>query len=139
MGFTRYYEIKKKLDPDTFKKFSQDCKTVCEYITQTSGVQIAGYDGTGDPIFESGAVSFNGVNDLAHESFGIESKSLGFYFTKTQRKPYDRHVQICLELAKVYFGDSIEVSSDGDDDETVGSLIKQFLREKKIGQILNDN
>jgi hypothetical protein len=39
----------------------------------------------------------------------------GFQFTKTQHKPYDNHVLACLILSKIYYGDKIRVSSDGDE------------------------
>ena len=138
MGFTRYYEIFSPLDKQKFAQFSQDCNVICEEITKISGHGIAGYDGYGDPRFTEDIVSFNGIDDNAHESFAIDTACKGFYFTKTQLKPYDLHVEACLELAKYYFGEDIRVSSDADEpNEKITQLVTQLIREKKIGQILS--
>ena len=140
MGYTRYYTINGTLDPDKFKDYSKDCKTICEEITKEFGHGIANYGGEGEPEFLEDVVAFNGIGDLSHESFTISTQSKGFEFTKTQRKPYDRHVLACLILAKEYFGDNIKVSSDGDNDDIeIHNLLKILRRDNKIKTLLDES
>ncbi len=146
MGFTRYWKIKNRLDTEKFKEYSETCRVVCEAWEReqiskgdtTSG--LAGWDGWGEPTFSDKEVCFNGCasdEDLAHETFSIDVTSKQFNFCKTARKPYDKQVAVCLYLAKKFFGDSIEVESDGNnEDEGVISFVKSFLREEKINFFL---
>jgi hypothetical protein len=139
MGYTRYHRIEGKIDPEKFKNYSKDCKTICDEITKEFGHGIADYQGEGEPEFLDDLVAFNGIGDLSHESFVISTDSKGFQFTKTQRKPYDKHVLACLILAKEYFGDNIEVSSDGDNhDEEIHNLLIYLRRDNKIKTILDE-
>jgi hypothetical protein len=139
MGYTRYYRVEGKIDPIKFKDYSKDCKMVCEEITKQSGHGIAGWNGEGEPRFEDEGISFNGIGDLSHETFGLGPQTSGFNFTKTQRKPYDKHVLACLILAKEYFGDNIKVSSDGDnDDKEIEKLLISLRRDNKIKSILDE-
>lgn len=140
MGYTRYYRVEGKIDPIKFKDYSKDCKMVCEEITKQSGHGIAGWNGEGEPRFEDEGISFNGIGDLSHETFGLGPQTSGFNFTKTQRKPYDKHVLACLILAKEYFGDNIKVSSDGDnDDKEIEDLLTALRRDNKIKSILDES
>ena len=139
MGYTRYHRIEGKIDPEKFKNYSKDCKTICDEITKEFGHGIANYEGEGEPEFLDDLVAFNGIGDLSHESFCLSTDSKGFEFTKTARKPYDRHVLACLILAKEYFGDNIEVSSDGDnDDKEIEDLLTALRRDNKIKSILDE-
>jgi hypothetical protein len=139
MGYTRYYRVEGKIDPIKFKDYSKDCKMVCEEITKQTGHGIASWDGEGEPRFEDEGISFNGVGDLSHETFGLSPQTTGFNFTKTQRKPYDKHVLACLILAKQYFGDNIKVSSDGDNnDKEIEELLISLRRDNKIKSILDE-
>jgi hypothetical protein len=139
MGYTRYYRVEGKIDPIKFKDYSKDCKMVCEEITKQSGHGIAGWNGEGEPRFEDEGISFNGIGELSHETFGLGPQTSGFNFTKTQRKPYDKHVLACLILAKEYFGDNIKVSSDGDnDDKEIEDLLTALRRDNKIKSILDE-
>lgn len=147
MGFTRYWKINKQLDTEKFKKYSETCRMVCEawkeeQISKGSlEAGIAGWDGYGDPIFTGTTVCFNGdasEQDLAHETFSIDIISQGSNFCKTARKPYDKQVEACLYLAEKFFGDSIEIRSDGDDrDSEIISFVVSFLRENMIDLILD--
>lgn len=153
MGFTRYYTIKGKLESDKFESFSNSCRIVCQLISENWGDKwgpttpsnwsyIGDPDGSGgNPIFTKDSVQFNGIGEGSHESFILDVNSSGFNFTKTQLKPYDKHVEACLILVKHYFGDKIEVSSDGDGevDPEIEALVKESIRNQKISQILNNN
>jgi len=57
-------------------------------------------------------IHFNGVDENSHETFVFPPYN-SFNFCKTRQKPYDIIVTACLTVAKHYFGDIIEVSSDG--------------------------
>ena len=142
MGFTRYYKIRGKLDKDRFEDFSSNCKILCELVSRKWGINIGGPDGDGgEPTFSKESVEFNGIGKDSHESFILDLNSNGFNFTKTQLKPYDKHVEACLILAKYYFGDTIEVSSDGSDeiDSEIEILTKESIRNFKISEILDKN
>jgi hypothetical protein len=71
MGYTRYFEIYQKLEPNQFEKFSQDCKVICDEITKQFGHGLASWDGEGDPEFTSTEIIFNGIGEDAHETFAI--------------------------------------------------------------------
>ena len=139
MGFTRYYTVNGKIDPEKFKNYSKDCKTICDYITEEYGNEIAGYDGSGESIFSEEEVCFNGKGDEdSHETFLLTTGTTGFQFTKTQLKPYDKHVYACLVIAKHYF-DHIVVSGDGDKDDypELTPIIKSIIRDKKINDVID--
>lgn len=70
---------------------------------------------------------FSWVNDeLSHETFALfrkgslpdydKGRAYAFGFCKTARKPYDLMVCACLILFKYYFGSTVEVHSDGEED-----------------------
>lgn len=158
MGYTRYWRIHKTLDPDKFKEYSEACKEFCfklkdEYIKYylsngdnldlaTHKSDIAGPNGLGDPIFSETEISFNGrfdekFDDLSYEGFGIRDIHTGYHFCKTARMPYDKHVLLCLYLAEAFFGDSIEISSDGDNNDIeVLSFLQRVIRDKYIEYFL---
>jgi hypothetical protein len=141
MGFTRYYEVKKKLNPEIFKEYSEKCKEICDIITEKWGHGLSSWNQKGEPEFLPDEVAFNGQGDNGGESFVLGVESSGFEFTKTNLRPYDNHVYACLLLAKEYFGDSIRVSSDASDDEEsyeIKSLLIQFKRDKKLNTILEN-
>ena len=87
---------------------------------------------------EKDGVLFNGIGDNSHETFGITKDRTGFQFTKTQLKPYDKHVYACLVIAKHYF-DHIVVSGDGDEDDypELTPIIKSIIRDKKINDVID--
>jgi hypothetical protein len=140
MGYTRYYTIKNNLDETKFKEYSKICKEVCEYLQKEYDYNLVNYEGVEgtQPEFTDKLISFNGEEDLSHESFSISTMGSGFDFTKTARKPYDSSVLACLYLAKKIFKDSIDISSDGEnDDEEIIPLVELFIRDKKLETVLN--
>lgn len=140
MGYTRYYRIRKSLNEEIFKEYSKICKIVCEYLQKEYDYKIVNYLGEyrSNPEFTEKKISFNGEEDLSHESFLISTIGKGSNFTKTARKPYDSSVLACLYLAKKFFKDDIDVSSDGNNyDEKVIPLVESFIRDKKLENLLN--
>lgn len=144
MGFTRYIEIKEQIDPEKFKNYSLDCKTVCQEISNQFRIKLASWDGTSEPDFTDTVVSFNGFGDDSCETFHFSVNSgpaLGnsLEFVKTNRKPYDKHVLACLILAKYHFKDAVKISSDGDNnDDEIINFIKFLKRDSKIKVLLNE-
>ncbi len=64
MGYTHYYRrTVQHLDPVQFAAFSWDC----ERLYSSTEIPLAGWDGTGDPLFAPDCVSFNGVEACGHQ------------------------------------------------------------------------
>ena len=138
MGYTRYYEIKNPLDSEKFKNFSKSCRVLTEMVTEKWGEGISDWRGEGDPVFSDTEVCFNGIGINSCETFRIRSSDLGFSFTKTNLNYYDRHVFVCLILAKIYFEDSIRIKSDGIGlGEDIRSWVDEIIRDQKIDSILD--
>lgn len=91
-----------------------------------------------DVLINDSLVRFNGVDDDAHETFYFSVFKTGFNFCKTNVKPYDDVVCACLYIAKLIFGDDIEVNQDCDlsEDEDIITKVKSILREMKLNKIL---
>ena len=113
MGYTHYFGFKSgaKIDAERWNEAIELGKACAE----ASGVEIAGYDGTGEPIFTDNEIGFNGKGDeLSHEAFCLESEGRYTHgFCKTARKPYDIVVCCFLLALKKVFGKDFEYSSDG--------------------------
>lgn len=151
MGFTRYWKINKQLDTEKFKEYVETCRMICQAWEQeqiskgdtSSG--LAGWNGYGEPVFEGLDICFNGCagdEDLSHETFTIgilSNMKTGSNFCKTARKPYDKQVEACLYLAEKFFGDSIEVLSDGDGGYSeIISFLKSYLRDNKLEILIKE-
>jgi hypothetical protein len=122
MGYTHYWWQERELNADAFSKAAADCRKVCK----ATGVPLA--NGAGDPgskpTFSAKEIEFNGVGELAHETFAVkrifkhnfEQLDLTgklFAFCKTARKPYDITVCACLIILKHHLGNAIRIQSDG--------------------------
>lgn len=66
------------------------------------------------PTITDTLVSFNGCEKNSHETCYISLDEGEFNFCKTARKPYDTAVCVCLLCFKHYFGNNMEIYSDGD-------------------------
>lgn len=111
MGYTHYWEYNtNELDLQKWQRFMEDARE----IICRSGVQICGPDGTGCLILNGDEVMFNGCDDDAHETFGVNRipPSDG-EFCKTVRLPYDLVVCAVLIAFKKRFGGKVNVGSDG--------------------------
>jgi hypothetical protein len=94
------------------------------YTDELLIVQL-GEDDISRPIVDKNVITFNGVGDLAHETFYFElsKRSVhGFEFCKTARKPYDLAVISTLTILKYVFGDGLSIRSDGDADDWESAL-----------------
>jgi hypothetical protein len=112
MGYTHYYEHKETSEP-RWNLILRDCKKLAASLP--TGVEIAGWDGTGEPVFNDNQIRFNGVAPHSHETFVLERcpGENQFAFTKTAQKPYDLLVCACLLVYKRHSPDSMSLSSDG--------------------------
>ena len=125
MGYTHYWYIVDKISQDSWDKFLGDFRLVLpefKNILDTQGDQELQHDK--DVVF------LNGIGELTHETFCLdrvtditgftqrdEDNGLIFKFCKTAQKPYDIAVCSALIIAKKHFGESIMISSDGDNEE----------------------
>jgi hypothetical protein len=91
---------------------------------EAHGIRIAGWDGDGQPEFTEGYVSLNGWQDESCETFiwhaelqdnpeWRDAAEPFFYFVKTRQEPYDAVVCALLLRLKHYYGDAVDISSDG--------------------------
>ena len=138
MGYTHYWNF--KMNPKDIKdgaaKFAEAVKLSKKCIAKipkkkghTAGEEmefkLAGWDGTGRPVFKDNVISFNGTSknskgeDDSYESFviGYGDSEWEFSFCKTARRPYDVAVCISLLCFKHIFGKDFQYSSDGTDED----------------------
>jgi len=138
MGYTHYFEQIEELPKEKWNSFIKEVKT-----TLDNGQTIIKFDYNSNkpPQIDEEEVRFNGVGDNGHETFYLSrvqfprynrtDKSKYFNFCKTARKPYDKYVVKILILMEKYFGDDVEISSDGDWDH-----IKKLDMEEYVEHVL---
>lgn len=100
-------------DAETFRAAVQDCKRVCEYLRDNSDIAYAGWDGTGEAVFNDDEISFNGKHSEAEDTFAIRFSSTASREVVTRNRPYDLCVLCCLIVFKDYFGDHFSFSVSG--------------------------
>lgn len=138
MGYTHYFRHGNATN-EAWDKIISDCKRLYENMPKHSTSSGACYsleplkiddqDG-GEPIFDNERILFNGAGyeDADHETFIINKiNNDEFEFCKTARKPYDLMVQACLIVYHHHSPDTIDVGSDGDNDDWKAA--KKFVRE----------
>ena len=127
MGYTHYWNKKKKIDPETWSDFTDDVTA----LINKAKVRLCWEFNEPDkaPEVTAEVVRFNGKGDNGYETFLLrrveqreeyrkpDDKGMYFNFCKTAQKPYDKYVVAVLHLAEKHFGDKILFSSDGDDSE----------------------
>lgn len=116
MGWTHHWNRAVELNSERFATAVRDCKRLIE---QTD-VDIAGFEGIGESIFESEHIVFNGASpntcepfEIARVEFDRRGRDRTFGNCKTEHLPYDICVQSCLVILTHYLKGDIEVSSDG--------------------------
>ena len=122
MCYTHYWYIADEISQDSWDKFLGDFRLILPNFESTLDIQ-------GDQKLEhdKDVIFLNGIGELAHESFLLErvtdisgftqrddDDGLIFKFCKTAQKPYDIAVCSALIIAKKHFGESIRISSDGE-------------------------
>ena len=125
------------MDAEKFKLLSVELETVAGLLpahSESAGgyyskeyLVLAGFDGTGNPVFTNDDIRFNGdsIKGLDHETFYISQDNtkhanamgskggLISEFIKTNRKPYDLMVKISMLRLKHHFPES-KISCDGE-------------------------
>ena len=121
MGYTSYWSYSPKptvTSKDPIQVVIDEIKTLLKQLPKS--VVLRGGDGTGEPIFTTKEICFNGDGDkgLDHETFYFKfaSRKLDFAFCKTARKPYDLMVCLCLLSLKNNLP-GFSFSSDGDQED----------------------
>lgn len=116
MGYTRYFNGHVTLTPELVEGVKK--------IIATSGVPIAGWDGTGEPVTTLEEIRFNGEGVNSCETFVITNGN-NARFCKTNREPYDLVVAAVLELFKANVEDFYADSDGPNEDENVELLFAQ--------------
>ncbi len=128
MGYTHYYERRRDVaaPADAYGRWALDAKAIVAKAEE-HGIRIAGWDGGRSqawPEFTEGYVSLNGWGDESCETFVWHAELQDnpewrdpsepfFYFVKTRQMPYDAVVVALLLRLKHYYGDAVDISSDG--------------------------
>lgn len=124
MGYTHYWYIADEIGQDSWDKFLGDFRLILPNFESTLDIQ-----GDQKLQHDKDMIYLNGIGELSHETFCLEritettahtqrdDNGLIFNFCKTARKPYDIAVCSALIIAKKHFGESIMISSDGDNEE----------------------
>jgi hypothetical protein len=125
MGYTHYWRVRPTADAGAWREALVEAAEIVRH----SPVSLAGWDGNGEPELSEDGIRFNGVGELAHETFelladparyepapwGESIPGYVFSFCKTARKPYDIVVTALLAALHDRLGPSvIIVTSDGD-------------------------
>jgi len=120
MGWTHSWQRDTELNAAAFDGAISDCRAAFA----TSGVALAGFDGTGTPILEPDHIVFNGSTpascepfEMARVEFDRRGRSKVWGFCKTEHLPYDLCVQTALIIMRHHLGAAIEVGSDGSMDD----------------------
>lgn len=108
MGHTHYFETAADMYPGLWRKFLTVAKQVLEAAEPEIGVPIAGPDGAPgtQPLYTEDCLVFNGAGGQSCESAIFYRRRSPFYFTKTNRYPYEAVVIAIARLAKAVFPDS---------------------------------
>lgn len=112
MGYTHYFEQKKAVDDQTWKKITNDAKKIVEALKNELPTMKLGTDDPNGQIFNNDRINLNDVN-YGHETFYLPRKDYNFNFCKTAQKPYDFAVCCILLLAHYHAPEHYNISSDG--------------------------
>ena len=117
MGYTHYYSISENITPRAWESFTAFVRTALAIETKR-GIQIRGWNGSGEPVINEKEVRFNGDESkgFAYETFVVRRIEEESQFCKTNRQPYDTLVVACILAGKKYKVISCW-SSDGDKEE----------------------
>ena len=120
MGYTNYWERDCELPHKDFSSAASDCKKIFEGLE----IQLAGVSGQLLPELNEYYIAFNGSEELACEDFifsvnqeARRGRERASGYCKTEKLPYDLCVKIALIVLKHHLGDSVTISSDGDNND----------------------
>ena len=141
MGYTHYFQQIEELPKDKWNSFIKEVKTT---LDEGKAILRFEFNSNKPPRIDEEVVRFNGIGDDGHETFYLSRVVIPrdnydtlsddqkyFRFCKTARKPYDKYVVKVLILMEKYFGDDVEIDSDGDWDH-----IKKLDMEEYVEHVL---
>ena len=116
MGYTHYWDLKpnhkhsglKKLQTEVQKVLDKH-KDIIQYESNVKKPALCELRNGGREIF----IRFNGIDDDGHETFYFDSQDPDGDFCKTARKNYDEPVTKVLMLLKGFYGQKLDLRSDG--------------------------
>jgi hypothetical protein len=124
MGYTVYWYYKKKPTSSQRTSIVSYIKSLLAKYPQVIKIEFP-------EAVNSQEINFNGIGELEHETFTFyksDTKDDGFTFCKTARKPYDHQVKLALMYMKKVLGNGIEISCDGENEETDPAGWKDVLK-----------
>ena len=116
MGYTHYWRQSADFTTDQWSAICKDTRKIIAYCG-TWGIALQHeYDDPRPAVVKKSEIRFNGAGHDGHETFYISRNPTDaekeFSFCKTERKPYDLAVCLCL-LRIAYHCPAITISSDG--------------------------
>jgi hypothetical protein len=147
MGYTHYFYTVPSLGKSNFKIFAKVANNILSTEEAKATICYERDKVNKKPEITNEVVRFNGKGDDGHETFMFsretevrsyqEDKTMAFNFCKTAQKSYDKYVVACLILAKLYFGNDVKISSDGDleDWEEGKQLVENELGEFDLHKV----
>ena len=96
------------LTPNDFALLSRRCEEVVTAI----GCKLAGWDGTGEPVFSSSEITFNGIKDESHDTFSITLAGDNNCVVETNDHAYDLAVRCCLIIFRRELGSAMTLTSN---------------------------
>lgn len=103
-------------------------------LARAYGVDVAGPDGTGQPVITGDEIELNGRGEDGFETFALSREPGGWEFCKTGLRPYDDVVGAVLLYASRRAPDAIAVDSDGDMDGADWSPARALLDRAGLGE-----
>jgi len=114
MGYTHYWTLTRPIKATEMRSLANDIHSI---VTE-SGLDIAGWDGFGEPEYSPVRIALNGrAPHEACETLLFSVKHNGFTFCKTRRAPYDAVVTASLLALKDRLEDDVALSSDGEPED----------------------
>lgn len=120
MGWTHSWKRPIELPTKEFQAAVSDVRQALEAI----GLELAGFEGLGDPVLNDDHIVFNGPQgqhcepfEISRVEFDRRGRSSVSGFCKTERLPYDLAVQASLIILKHHLAELITVTSDAGDDD----------------------
>ncbi len=114
MGYSHYWTVKEEINQKLWDSFTKDTRKVLKMIKKTIPLRFE-YGSEKAPLVNKNIVRFNGALEDGAETFIIRRLPHND-FCKTNEKPYDLAVCVCLLLAKYHFQGNILIKSDGNDE-----------------------
>lgn len=94
------------LAPDRFAILSKRC----EEIINSIGCKLAGWDGTGDPVFSDTEITFN-VPHGTEDTFSLTLNGDSNTVIETDDEVYNLAIKCCLLVFLIDIGDQVERKS----------------------------